>query len=136
MKRVLFTLVACLVGISSLMAQSFSLPGYLFGRCPDYSITYDKNDAQEQKDVYICDGNKSVVRIDSYKWNSSSSDWVYDGKTVMENDNQGRTLVAISYSAADVAGENTLIPEMAMRSSPSLPPALREAHGKPRRKWI
>ena len=76
MKRVLFTLVACLVGISSLMAQSFSLPGYLFGRCPDYSITYDKNDAQEQKDVYICDGNKSVVRIDSYKWNSSSSDWV------------------------------------------------------------
>lgn len=36
MKRVLFTLVACLVGISSLMAQSFSLPGYLFGRCPDY----------------------------------------------------------------------------------------------------
>ena len=51
MKRVLFTLVACLVGISSLMAQSFSLPGYLFGRCPDYSITYDKNDAQEQKDV-------------------------------------------------------------------------------------
>ena len=97
MKRVLFTLVACLVGISSLMAQSFSLPGYLFGRCPDYSITYDKNDAQEQKDVYICDGNKSVVRIDSYKWNSSSSDWVYDGKTVMENDNQGRTLVAISY---------------------------------------
>ena len=27
MKRVLFTLVACLVGISSLMAQSFSLPG-------------------------------------------------------------------------------------------------------------
>ena len=67
MKRVLFTLVACLVGISSLMAQSFSLPGYLFGRCPDYSITYDKNDAQEQKDVYICDGNKSVVRIDSYK---------------------------------------------------------------------
>ena len=44
MKRVLFTLVACLVGISSLMAQSFSLPGYLFGRCPDYSITYDKND--------------------------------------------------------------------------------------------
>lgn len=91
MKRVLFTLVACLVGISSLMAQSFSLPGYLFGRCPDYSITYDKNDAQEQKDVYICDGNKSVVRIDSYKWNSSSSDWVYDGKTVMENDNQGRT---------------------------------------------
>ena len=107
MKRVLFTLVACLVGISSLMAQSFSLPGYLFGRCPDYSITYDKNDAQEQKDVYICDGNKSVVRIDSYKWNSSSSDWVYDGKTVMENDNQGRTLVAISYSAADVAGEKT-----------------------------
>ena len=65
MKRVLFTLVACLVGISSLMAQSFSLPGYLFGRCPDYSITYDKNDAQEQKDVYICDGNKSVVRIRS-----------------------------------------------------------------------
>ena len=64
MKRVLFTLVACLVGISSLMAQSFSLPGYLFGRCPDYSITYDKNDAQEQKDVYICDGNKSVVRIE------------------------------------------------------------------------
>ena len=107
MKRVLFTLVACLVGISSLMAQSFSLPGYLFGRCPDYSITHDKNDAQEQKDVYICDGNKSVVRIDSYKWNSSSSDWVYDGKTVMENDNQGRTLVAISYSAADVAGEKT-----------------------------
>ena len=48
MKRVLFTLVACLVGISSLMAQSFSLPGYLFGRCPDYSITYDKNDAQER----------------------------------------------------------------------------------------
>ena len=90
-----------------MMAQSFSLPGYLFGRCPDYSITYDKNDAQEQKDVYICDGNKSVVRIDSYKWNSSSSDWVYDGKTVMENDNQGRTLVAISYSAADVAGEKT-----------------------------
>ena len=43
MKRVLFTLVACLVGISSLMAQSFSLPGYLFGRNdPDYSITYDK----------------------------------------------------------------------------------------------
>lgn len=109
MKRVLFTLVACLVGISSLMAQSFSLPGYLFGRCPDYSITYDKNDAQEQKDVYICDGNKSVVRIDSYKWNSSSSDWVYDGKTVMENDNQGRTLVAISYSAADVAGRENRI---------------------------
>ena len=48
-----------------------------------------------------------MVRIDSYKWNSSSSDWVYDGKTVMENDNQGRTLVAISYSAADVAGEKT-----------------------------
>lgn len=138
MKRVLFILVACLVGISSLMAQSFSLPGYLFGRCPDYSITYDKNDAQEQKDVYICDGNKSVVRIDSYKWNSSSSDWVYDGKTVMENDNQGRTLVAISYSQPtwQARKQNTLIPEMAMRSSPSLPPALREAHGKPRRKWI
>lgn len=88
---------AWLIQILNVMAMSFLV----------YSITYDKNDAQEQKDVYICDGNKSVVRIDSYKWNSSSSDWVYDGKTVMENDNQGRTLVAISYSAADVAGEKT-----------------------------
>lgn len=105
MKRVLFTLVACLLGISSLMAQSFSLPGYLFGRCPDYSISYNKNDVQEQKEVYTCDGNKYVVRIDSYKWNPGSSDWVYDGKTVMENDNQGRTLVATSYTATDAASE-------------------------------
>ena len=49
MKRVLFTLVACLVGISSLMAQSFSLPGYLFGRCPDYSIPMTRTMRRNRK---------------------------------------------------------------------------------------
>lgn len=134
-----------IIYIGSLFSRYFFIDGAIIlssgvfvWKMSDYSITYDKNDAQEQKDVYICDGNKSVVRIDSYKWNSSSSDWVYDGKTVMENDNQGRTLVAISYSAADVAGEKTEYTytgngyeKFSVTSS-----SFEEAHGKPRRKWI